>query len=323
MEGGASVSEGDDAPRAFVSHATVDQDRFVRAFATGLRSNGIDAWYAEWGLAGGDSLVERIFDTAIQDADTFIVVLTEASVKSDWVRAELNVGVVRAITKKCRLIPIVLDGVEVPTALVDTKWIRVDDPADIAGAVDEVLRAVFNRPAAPPLGAPPAYSLSRPPAGLVQTDAVVFEVIAQLIVERGSLGLDGSAIHARCETRGLTNAAIVEGVHALDGKGWIKDAMAHGARLSHLMARLSLLQRYLELTRNDLAAVRRSLIAQIVNSNERSIGLADLALQAGVAPIEAEAILYSLELRKLIGIHRTFGGTSVTQDSPLLARELG
>jgi hypothetical protein len=72
-----------------------------------------------------------------------------------------------------------------------------------------------------------------------------------------------------------------------------------GARVSHLMARLSLLQRYLELTRDDLAAVRRSLIAQIVNSTERSVELAEIAAQASVAPIEAKAVLHSLELRKL------------------------
>ncbi len=61
------------APRAFVSHATADQERFVRGLAERLQANGVETWYARWALLDGDSLTGRIFDHGIGGVDVFIV----------------------------------------------------------------------------------------------------------------------------------------------------------------------------------------------------------------------------------------------------------
>lgn len=121
---------GTAAPRAFVSHATADQDRFVRDFANRLQASGVSTWYAEWALVAGDSLVERIFDQGIAGVDNFIVVLSEASVASNWVAAELDIGVVRRIEKKCRLIPLLIDDVA-------ERWLA-GAPGAVASSVREL-----------------------------------------------------------------------------------------------------------------------------------------------------------------------------------------
>jgi hypothetical protein len=60
------------APKAFMSHAWEDKDRFV---------------------------VDRIFDEGIKRADIFIVVLSRLSVDKPWVREELNAGMVKKIAR--------------------------------------------------------------------------------------------------------------------------------------------------------------------------------------------------------------------------------
>ena len=44
-------------PKAFLSHASEDKDRFVQGLAERLRVAGVDAWFDEWEIKGGDSLL--------------------------------------------------------------------------------------------------------------------------------------------------------------------------------------------------------------------------------------------------------------------------
>jgi uncharacterized Zn-finger protein len=67
-------------PRVFVSHASEDKDRFVRAFATRLREKGIEAWVDEWEIYPGDSLVRKIYEAGIGAAQAVLIVLSRNSV---------------------------------------------------------------------------------------------------------------------------------------------------------------------------------------------------------------------------------------------------
>lgn len=67
-------------PKVFISHASEDKERFVMKFATKLRSVGIDAWIDKWEMLSGDSLVDKIFEDGIKEADSFIVVLSINSI---------------------------------------------------------------------------------------------------------------------------------------------------------------------------------------------------------------------------------------------------
>ena len=98
-------------PKVFVSHASEDKERFVLDFAKKLRSVGIDAWLDKWEMLPGDSLVDKIFEEGIKEADSFIVVLSINSINKPWVREELNTAKVKRISDKTKIIPIVLDNV--------------------------------------------------------------------------------------------------------------------------------------------------------------------------------------------------------------------
>src|SRR5450755_2068887 len=101
-------------PRVFVSHASEDKERFVNRFAARLRENGVDAWLDKWEMLPGDSLVDKIFEEGLKDAQAVIVVLSRISVGKPWVREELNAAFVKRVNTGSKLIPVVIDDCEVP-----------------------------------------------------------------------------------------------------------------------------------------------------------------------------------------------------------------
>lgn len=148
-------------PVAFLSHATEDKQRFVIPFATALRAKGIGVWLDKWEIAAGDSLVKKIFDEGLSRADAVIVVLSATSVTKKWVREKLDSSVVSKIEKGTKLIPIVLDNVNVPMPLKHSLWVQVADPTQFAHAVDQVVSALFGTQNKPPLGDPPLFAVNR------------------------------------------------------------------------------------------------------------------------------------------------------------------
>ncbi len=107
-------------PKVFLSHASEDKDRFVLKFAKKLYSKGIVAWVDKWEMNIGDSLIDKIFEEGINNADAIIVVLSKNSANKPWVREELNASMVKKIEDKRKLIPILIDDCKVPECLRST-----------------------------------------------------------------------------------------------------------------------------------------------------------------------------------------------------------
>jgi hypothetical protein len=147
-------------PNVFVSHAGEDENRFVLEFAEKLRENGVNAWVDEWEILPGDSMVDKIFEEGIGEADAVVVVLSENSVDKKWVREELNASVIRRINQGSKLIPVVIDECEVPEVLKATNWVKVDDLNSFDDSLNRVLRAIYEERDRPPLGQPPEYAIS-------------------------------------------------------------------------------------------------------------------------------------------------------------------
>lgn len=147
------------APSVFVCHASEDKQRFVMPFAKALRRAGIEAWVDQWEIGPGDSLVSRIFDEGLANADAFIVVLSLTSVTKPWVREELYSAFIRRIQsgRTKRLIPILLDETVTPRII-----------AQIHGQSDR-----------PPVGSKPPYLATQ----LVWTDDPQDETVFNLIVD--------------------------------------------------------------------------------------------------------------------------------------------
>lgn len=203
-----------ESPRAFISHASEDKSRFVIEFATKLRAAGVDAWVDAWEIRAGDSLVRKIFSQGIDEADVFIVVLSETSVTKPWVLEELDAAVIRRIQGGTRLIPVLIDHVDVPAALRHLRWVSV--PAlGIDGAVTDIAGTLFVSHLAPPLGSPPAYSRRTPKLVSNALDDTVLSAAIDLVLENGAGGYGAEHLLARLPDLDLTPALIEESISSL------------------------------------------------------------------------------------------------------------
>lgn len=121
----------------FISYSHEDK-AFVDQFAAHLVKAKIHVWVDTWELHIGDSIVSKIQE-AIQEASALIVVLSSASVESEWCKKELNVGLIRELDeKRVVVLPVLLEDCEMPVFLRDKIY------ADFRQNYDKGLRQVLE-----------------------------------------------------------------------------------------------------------------------------------------------------------------------------------
>lgn len=151
--------------KVFISHSHSDR-AFAERLARALMANGQDVWFDKWDIGPGDSIVSKIFEEGLANASAFAVVLSKASVNSKWVREELNVATVRRIEDLTRVIPILKEDVDIPTALRTLHW--VDMRSEFDSGVRTIINALAGLSERPPLGDTPGHlkDVVRPVSGL-------------------------------------------------------------------------------------------------------------------------------------------------------------
>jgi hypothetical protein len=214
-------------PKVFISHASEDKERFVIGFATKLREKGIDAWVDKWEIFPGDSLVDRIFEEGIKNAQAMIIVLSKISVQKPWVKEELNAGMVKKISGKCKLIPVVIDDCEVPEALRSTVWETIKDINNYQQELDRIVSAIYGHSEKPALGTPPKYTQVkiRELPGLSHMDTVVFKIICETSLSVGVDWVDVSQIQGQLVDLGVSEDEIYESIEMLANSYFV-----HGTR---------------------------------------------------------------------------------------------
>ena len=102
--------------RAFVTYSHEDTD-FVERLVSDLESAGLDLVFDKQLMLLGDSLL-KIFEE-IGTVEFLLAILSPHSVKSNWVRKELSVAVVREIEEQgFRVIPVFKEQCELPLDLM-------------------------------------------------------------------------------------------------------------------------------------------------------------------------------------------------------------
>jgi hypothetical protein len=74
----------------FISYSTKDED-FANRLHADLQNKGVRCWFARHDLPIGGKILDEI-DVAIQSRDKVLLVLSEHSIKSDWVEDEVTKG---------------------------------------------------------------------------------------------------------------------------------------------------------------------------------------------------------------------------------------
>ena len=91
----------------FISYSTKDQDFADRLYAD-LQAKGVRCWFAPHDIQGGKKIHEQI-DEAIRLYDKLLLVLSDASMNSNWVKTEIaNARAKEEQQKRQMLFPISL-----------------------------------------------------------------------------------------------------------------------------------------------------------------------------------------------------------------------
>ncbi len=125
--------------RVFLSHSSKDK-AFARRLGADLRRNGHVVWIDEAEIQVGDSLIEKIRD-GIDEVDFVAAVLSKASIKSEWVKKELDLASNREIEeRRVIVLPLLIQNVTPPGFLKGKKYADFRPGAPYKKSLQELLK---------------------------------------------------------------------------------------------------------------------------------------------------------------------------------------
>jgi hypothetical protein len=124
--------------KVFISHSSLDK-RFVRKLSRAIMKAGFEIWLDEHELVAGDPLGRRIAD-ALRLAKVVVVVVSTNSIKSRWLKYELNLATERLVKGECRVIPAVIGGENIPPEVLGLLY--ADFRTSFASGLKAILTAL-------------------------------------------------------------------------------------------------------------------------------------------------------------------------------------
>lgn len=207
--------------KAFISYSHGDKDRFVKDFIERLESNGIEVWWDNE-LGYGDSLID-IFEKGIDDCDIFFAILSKFSIKSKWVKEEMDAGFIRKIDKSITLVPVILDeDIKIPASLKHIKQMRINID-DYDEEFDFLINSLFNKEDSSSIGRPPKYLLETPINNLNKEDSLVIKVLGDYFLDSpiGKSSVSFKELIGITEEFEIPDNILKESVEILEEKGYL------------------------------------------------------------------------------------------------------
>ncbi len=294
-------------PRAFLSYSHADRDIATRV-AERLQDGGIEVWFDKWEILPGDSLIKKIFEEGLSGADAFIVLLSQNSVQSRWVQQELDVAMVKRIEGVTRVIPVRIDEVQIPEALLPLRW--VDMTQDFDRALHELEMAIFQVRERPPVGQPPKFV--RDQLASVGGLSRIATVMGLFLASTGKydVGLEESFRAAKLsEELGLSSEETDDAIDELESLGLVETRNYFGTAPfshGHVTPTYALFLHFRGEGLNydpveDIKAMAAAVVAQKEVDGEK------LAEETGVSPLRINRAIAYLEDYGLAHVIRTMG----------------
>ena len=210
-------------PIVFICHASEDKERFVMPFATKLRNAGIDARLDKWEMLVGGSLVDKIFEEGLKEAEAVIFVISQFSSKEKWVKEEINASFVNSIIKGTKIIPVILDNAEVPEALKSTILEKIEDLDIYDQSFNNIIDSIFSQSNKPSIGFSPNYIKQNNISieGLTSTENLVLKKSCEFALDNNTLFIHPRLIFKSNKEVGLTNQQVLRSIEFLDSLGYI------------------------------------------------------------------------------------------------------
>jgi len=206
--------------KAFLSYSHEDKD-FAETIANKLIESGIDVWWDEWDISAGDSIIQKIFMEGLSKADIFLIILSNASVNSNWVKQELDHAIIKKIEGVTRIIPLIKEKCDIPPPLRTLLWVDLSTNLDVG--IQKIVKSIFDVSDKPPLGEIPEYitELKQSVGGLSQIASTVGTIL--LNRQEDQLGFEKmfSAEEIKSNSK-LTPEEINDAVDELEEYGLVK-----------------------------------------------------------------------------------------------------
>lgn len=108
--------------KCFLSYNSSDNN-FAKKLAIDLIENNIDVWFDRWKIYAGESIIGKV-EEGISTCDYFLILMSPNSMKSKWVKKELQLGLNNLIEKnKIRIVPLLLKNCNIPPFLKDHRYV--------------------------------------------------------------------------------------------------------------------------------------------------------------------------------------------------------
>ena len=131
----------------FISYSAADKGFVTRLFDS-LRREGISIWIDEGEILPGDRIREKI-NQGILDSRYLLIVLSQNSVKSNWVRIELDSAMIREIEDSAVVvIPLLIGGIEkteIPLDLRGKLYVDFRDIGTFSESVQKLASSIKRR----------------------------------------------------------------------------------------------------------------------------------------------------------------------------------
>lgn len=107
--------------RGFLSYSSNDKE-FAEKLANDLNANGLAIFFDKWEIKVGDSIVTKI-DVALGEMTDLIIILSENSVNSNWVKKELSSALVKTLQdNSVKILPVLIEKCDIPILIKDLKY---------------------------------------------------------------------------------------------------------------------------------------------------------------------------------------------------------
>ena len=131
----------------FISHSSKDRD-FARRLGRDIEKSGHRVWIDVAELRVGDSLIENIQD-AVSSMDYLGVILSEESIKSKWVRLEVETAMTQELHgARVKVLPLLKDRVAIPGFLKGKLYADFTSDEDYESGLRAVIRRLKDSPMA-------------------------------------------------------------------------------------------------------------------------------------------------------------------------------
>ena len=249
----------------------------MNGFAEALTKKDVKVWMDDWVLLPGDSIVEKIYDEGISKSDIMIVVLSQNSVESKWVKDEINTGKIISIEQGMKIIPIIIDDCKVPECLKSTLFEKISDVGNYSKSLDRIIAAIFDIGDRKSPGCSPKYVDTHivKLGTLNRIDNIVFRLSCEKAIGEGHPFLNIEDLEQEFIDLEISRDQYNESLEILDGRFYIKAIRVNSPYIPSFNVTSYGFQEYLLNYIENYEDILKNVIFEIANKNWHSEEVAE------------------------------------------------